>query len=137
MVLAVACGTDAVGVAECRALEHERCEAAVSCGYPDVAECERFERDQCLHGVPLATISVTDLDACARDIQRAGRCAAVQGPGTAASACAEPVATQPPSTACELILSPERAASCAFLNPTPEPVVPPAPNAPAAPDAGR
>jgi hypothetical protein len=116
LVAVLGCGTDAVGVAECRAFERVRCQAAAACGYPDVPACERFERDHCLHGVALETISAIELDACAADVGRAGRCAAEQGADTAASACSETVATAAPAaTACEVVLSPERASSCAFL----------------------
>jgi hypothetical protein len=138
LAVAVGCGTEAVGVAECRAFERVRCQAAAACGYPDVEECERFERDHCLHGVALDTISAIELDACARDVGRAGRCAAGQGASTAASACSEAVLTvAPPPTACEVVLTPQLASSCAFLVPggvgASVPVVAPAA---AIPDAG-
>jgi hypothetical protein len=134
-VCAVAgCGTDAEGVAECRAFERVRCQAAAACGYPNVAECERTARDQCLHGVALARISATELDACTVDVGRAGRCAAGQGEETLATACSEPVATGTPnSTACEVVLRPELATSCAVLVPTATSA--PAPTTPAG-DAG-
>jgi hypothetical protein len=125
------CGTDAVGVAECRAFERVRCEAAAACGYPNVDECQRYERDHCLHGVALDTVSAIEFDACAQDVDRAGRCAAAQGANTVASACNEAVVTAAPSsTACEVVLSPERASACAFL--VSETAVAPAPEAPAA-----
>jgi len=117
VLAAVGCGTDVVGVAECRAFERVRCEAAVACGYPDVAECKRFARDHCLHGVPLESINAIELDACALDVERAGRCAAAQGPSTLTSGCAEPVPTDSPRSACEVVSSPEVANSCAFLSP--------------------
>jgi hypothetical protein len=129
------CGTDAEGVAECRAFERVRCQAAAACGYPNVAECERFERDHCLHGVAAASISPTELDACALDIGRAGRCAAQQGADTPANACSEPVPTGTPApTACEVVLRPELASSCAVLVPGSGSA--PAPDAPAG-DAGN
>lgn len=133
---AVGCGTDAVGVAECRAFERVRCQAAASCGYPDVAECERFERDHCLHGVDLESISAIELDACAQDVARAGRCAAGQGPNAAVSACSEPVVTESaPRTACEVVLSPEFASSCVFLDPGASALAP-ARSSPSASDGG-
>jgi hypothetical protein len=133
---AMGCGTDAVGVSECRAFEQVRCQAAASCGYPDVAECERFQRDHCLHGVELESINTIQLDACAQDVGRAGRCAAGQGPDTAVSACDEPVVTEStPRTACEVVLSPELAASCVFLVPGASALAPSRPVTPA-PDGG-
>jgi hypothetical protein len=138
LAVAVGCGTDAVGVGECRAFERVRCQAAAACGYPDVEECERFERDHCLHGVALDRISAIELDACAQDVGRAGRCAAEQGATTAANACSEPVLTAaPPPTACEVVLTPQLASSCTFLAPgsvgAGAPVVAPAASLP---DAG-
>jgi hypothetical protein len=130
------CGTDAVGVSECRAFERVRCQAAASCGYPDVAACERFERDHCLHGVDLESINSVELDACAQDVGRAGRCAAGQGPDTAVGACADPVATESaPRTACEVVLSPELASSCVFLV-SGASALAPSPPATATPDGG-
>ncbi len=49
---AAGCGTDAVGVDECRDIEEARCEAAQFCDIvDDVDACKRFYRDQCLHGL--------------------------------------------------------------------------------------
>jgi hypothetical protein len=125
-----------VGVGECRAFENVRCEAAVACGYPDVAACQRFERDHCLHGVPLEDISAIQLDACAQDVARAGRCAAERGPDTAVAGCGEVVLTQTsPHTACEVVQSPELATSCAFLAPQASAAAVPAAPAPMQPAA--
>jgi hypothetical protein len=130
-VAALGCGTDAVGVSSCRALERSRCAAAASCGFPDVAECQRFERDHCLHGVQLEDVSSIELDACIQDIEAAGRCAEASGATTAANACTPVLRAAPPTTtACDVIRSPEKASSCAFLVPgttTPTPVAPVAP----------
>jgi hypothetical protein len=110
------CGTDAQGVSGCRALEDARCEAAASCGYPNVDECRRYQRDQCLHGVAIESSSSVQLDACIADIERAGRCAAAQGATTAASRCTEPIATETGTpTACDVVVRPEQATSCAFF----------------------
>jgi hypothetical protein len=119
LVAAAGCGTDAEGTAECRAFERVRCEAAAACGYPDVDECIRYERDQCLHGVAIESITSAQLDGCAQDVARAGRCAAGQGPDTPAASCSESVPTGvATATACDVVVSPERAVSCAFLVPT-------------------
>ena len=123
------CGTDAVGVSGCRALERARCEAALACGYPNVDECRRYQRDQCLHGVALESATAVELDACVTDIERAGRCAAAQGATTAASSCTEPIATDTGArTACDVVVRPEQATSCAFFSdaPTGETPAPPA-----------
>lgn len=125
LAVAVGCGTDAEGTAECRAFERVRCQAAAACGYPDVDECIRYERDQCLHGVALETITVAEFDGCAQDVGSAGRCAAAQGPDTLAASCREPVATAvPTATACDVVRSPERALACAFLVPGAPPPAP-------------
>lgn len=125
------CGTDAIGVSECRAIERARCNAAVACGYPSAEECRRLQRDQCLHGVAAASVSSVEADACARDIERAGSCAAAAGPATSAAACTPPITTDVATrSACDVVLSPELTPSCAFLAPTATPAAP-APAAPA------
>jgi hypothetical protein len=132
LVVVNGCGTDAEGTGECRAFERVRCQAAAACGYPDVDECIRYERDQCLHGVALESITPAELDGCAADVARAGRCAAGQGPDTPAASCGEPVpADSATTTACDVVRSPERATSCAFLVPMAAAV------APVARDGGR
>jgi hypothetical protein len=134
LVALLGCGTEAVGVGECRALERARCTAGAACGFRDVAACERYQRDHCLHGVALEDVAVAEIDACVLDVERAGRCAASQGPTTPANTCAEPVILVSAGSACEVVRSPERAASCAFLAPDAVgPVTPP--EAPAS-DAG-
>lgn len=129
VLLAVSCGTDAVGTTECREIEQARCAAASACGFPDVTECERYYRAHCLHGVPLDAVSSVEVDNCVRDIERAGRCASGQGPNTAPGACAEAVSLVGLAPAiCDVVRSPEVAASCAFLGSvesTPPPVVVP------------
>jgi hypothetical protein len=133
-VLLLGCGTDAVGVGECRALERARCAAGAACGFRDVAACERYERDHCLHGVALDDVSVAQIDACVLDVERAGRCAASQGVTTPANTCAEPVILLSPGSACDVVRTPERAASCAFL--APGAIVPVTPPVVQDPDAG-
>jgi hypothetical protein len=128
--LAGSCGTDAVGVSECREVEQARCGAAVSCGYADVEECRRFYRDHCLHGVALDKVDTVQVDQCVAQIQSAGQCAAEQ-PGAAPADCAQPIATQTSVKVCDVVLRPELATACAFLVPAPEPAA-----APAAADAG-
>jgi hypothetical protein len=130
------CGTDAVGVSECRAIERARCDAAVACGYPNAEECRRLQRDQCLHGVAADTVTSVEADSCVRDIERAGACAAAAGPTTAAAACAPPIVTDVSTrSACDVVVSPEITPSCAFLVPSALPAPAPAPAAPT-PDGG-
>jgi hypothetical protein len=117
--LAGSCGTDAVGVSECREVERARCAAAVNCGYPDVDECQRFYRDHCLHGVPLDSVNTIDIQNCVLQIESAGRCAAEQ-PGSAPSACEVPILTQSEvGNVCDVVLQPQLASACAFLSPAP------------------
>lgn len=130
--LVAACGTDAVGVADCRELETARCEAAAACGYPAVSECRRYVRDHCLHGLPLEETPSGSVAACANLLEAAGACAASLGAEVAPGSCSPPLATDGSArTICDVILRPESAAACAFL--TAEPA--PAPNTPA--DAGN
>jgi hypothetical protein len=129
--LAGSCGTDAVGIAECREIEQARCAAAASCGFPDVDECERFYRDHCLHGVALEELNQVDVDSCVEEIERAGRCA-TEAPGSTPAACPEPILTESEVVnVCAVVLQPELASACAFLSP------PPAPAAPSADFGGR
>jgi hypothetical protein len=132
-MMALGCGTDAVGVGDCRELENARCAAGPACGFPDIAACQRYERDHCLHGVPLESISAGQIDACVLDIQRAGQCAVNEGRLTPANICSPPVALAVAGTACDVIRSPERALSCSFLAPGQTPDPPPDPTNP---DAG-
>ncbi len=118
LALSLACGTDAVGVADCREIERARCEAAAPCGFPDVAECRRYSRDHCLHGLAAESPGPTDVDACATDLAAAGQCAASQGASTAPDACDPPLATDgTAASVCDVISRPERASACSFLLP--------------------
>ena len=124
--LAGSCGTDAVGVSECREIEDARCAAAASCGFPDVEECQRFYRDHCLHGVAVEDVSAVQVDACVAELERAGRCAAEQ---VAPDACSEPLRMEVAAAqVCDLVLQPEQLTACAFLAATapaqPEPAAP-------------
>jgi hypothetical protein len=121
LALSVACGTDAIGVSDCREIESARCGAAPPCGFPAVTECRRYSRDHCLHGLAVAGPSPADVDACASDIAAAGQCAASLGPMTSPDACDPPLATDgTAASVCEVIARPERASACAFLSPATE-----------------
>lgn len=124
--LAGSCGTDAVGVSECREVEEARCTAAVSCGYSDVEECRRFYRDHCLHGVALDKVDAVQVDQCVAQLQNAGQCAAEQ-PEVAPANCTQPIETQGNvAKVCDVVLRPELATACAFLVPAPAPAPEPA-----------
>jgi hypothetical protein len=115
--LAASCGTDAVGISECREVERARCAAAVSCGYPDVEECQRFYRDHCLHGVALDSVDTVDVANCVQQIESAGSCAAAQ-PDSPPSGCQVPIPTRSEvANVCDVVLQPELASACAFLSP--------------------
>jgi len=126
LVTASSCGTNAVGVDDCRDIEQARCRAQASCldadGVPlitDVPACERYYRDHCLHGFavkPPASASVSD---CVQLIETAGRCA--QEDSESPLACTETRTRRYTgfATACDLVTHPELAAECAFLSDVP------------------
>lgn len=119
--LLAACGTDARGVTECREIEKARCAAAVDCGYPDQLQCERFVHDHCLHGVIPLTVDAIAVTECREAIEAAATCAQVQGPDTLSEDCTssiEPTFVVAP-TVCELIIRPELAVACVFLEEEP------------------
>ena len=132
----VGCGTDAVGVDECRQIERARCKAAEACGrVDDVKACQRFYRDQCLHGLALKNAPATrKVEACVETIELAGECAK-QGAETAIADCAKsPTSATTLTTACDIVLSPEETAECAFLIDEEEP--PPTPDSGGSADTG-
>jgi hypothetical protein len=126
------CGTDAVGVDDCRKIESARCEAAVHCeGSFDVADvdaCKRYYRDHCLHGLRIADRPGSPvLNRCVVAINAAGDCAA-EDADMMVAACANKdpkrLVDQPDTSlesVCDLIEFPERTAECSFLAPEPEP----------------
>ena len=74
------CGSDAVGIDECRTIETARCEAATACGFtPEkVQSCTLFYRDECLHGVENAdagTPTTPNIDACVAAVNATAACA--------------------------------------------------------------
>lgn len=120
------CGTDAVGVDECRTLELARCEEANACGFvEDVGACQRYYRNHCLHGLATSTRPAQDeRDRCVEAIRRAGACAREEGPETPLASCAEgPPAEALPErtleTTCDVVRRPWETSACAFLNPPP------------------
>lgn len=105
-VLTPACGTDAVGIEDCRAIEEARCAAGHACGVvADVEDCQRFYRDQCLHGLAVRSPGRPAVEDCVAAVEAAGECARAGG-GEAEGCDAAP---------CDGIVHPERMPACAFL----------------------
>src|SRR5262245_50800694 len=90
IAFAPGCGTDPVGVDDCRSIEQARCEAAKPCGLiTDVSACQRFYRDECLHGLAVSSSpGSTEVEKCAAAVRAAGRCEAAH-PREPLSACVE------------------------------------------------
>ncbi len=121
-----ACGTDAVGIDECREIEFARCKAAVTCGTIEAEEqeaCERFYRDQCLHGLAASIHPGPDQQtACVEAVESAGACAAADK-DTSLSGCADGAPARAASgktleTACDVVARPWDTVECGFLNPS-------------------
>lgn len=121
VVHASGCGTDAVGVEECRDIEEARCEAAQYCGLvasDEVDQCKRFYRDQCLHGMAAGERpGAPRVKKCVTTIRLAGECA--KAGGKTLADCAAQGLTPSEKTyhteACEIVQEPEGAAECEFL----------------------
>jgi hypothetical protein len=110
--LALACGTDAVGVEACRQIESARCLQAPNCGIDlstpvhrnapttDIDACVRFYHEQCLHGLATTTEpGAVQVKACV-DAINTGDCNVVKAPESSA-ACAwliPPAAPAAPTT---------------------------------------
>jgi hypothetical protein len=126
LVTGSGCGTNAVGVDECRDIENARCEASEPCGLvDDVPACKRYYRDHCLHGLATAPPAGASVDSCVQVIKAAGACAE-SDPEARLEDCEPgvPEAQSGLSTACDVVLHPELAAECSFLTdvpPEPEP----------------
>jgi hypothetical protein len=137
IVSASGCGTEAIGVSDCRDIEQARCSAGSSCGLiDDPGACERFYRDACLHGLSAEPPKGASVGRCVEVIRAAGRCAEDDSE-TPLEDCGETV-TDPASdlqTACDVVRFPERAPECAFLSPEPEPE--PEPEDEGEPDSGE
>lgn len=115
-----ACGTDAVGVSECRDIENVRCEAGAYCtDFRNVSACRRFQRDHCLHGLRVDDVPPSQIQACVEALRRAGECARDQGPSTAPAECASSIESSAASI-CDVVLQPELSEACAFLVPEEE-----------------
>ncbi len=126
LVSGVSCGTDAVGVDDCRKIEEARCEAATHCEgdlqVDDVDACKRYYRDHCLHGLAVDQApGDPTVNRCVSAIEAAGNCAA-DDPNVSAAACArEALALDEPGderieTACDVVRYPELIPECDFLS---------------------
>lgn len=126
-VLAVACGSEPVGVEECRRIESARCTASTACADVTEAEatyCVSFYRDQCLHGFvnKAADYSDATITACVSAIQAVEACARTGVMNMAGCSSATLVAGVDPATTllCTIIKrTPEVLTACAFLTPNP------------------
>ena len=137
LAAAPGCGSDAVGVGECREIERARCEVGSACGLvSDLDACRRFYRDHCLHGLSLEeSPSKQRLDRCTNLILALAACVKNLGADASYAECG----LQVPATlekACGVVESPEQTEACAFLVPD-QPPVPDASGAETGPaDAG-
>ncbi len=116
VVHSTGCGTDAVGVDECRDIESARCEAGAFCGLvEDVEQCKRFYRDQCLHGLANGDRPGSpQVKACIATIRAAGECAKAGVEDVASCTPALPSLTIH-NKVCDVVLRPEGAVKCEFL----------------------
>lgn len=122
-VVQAGCGTDAVGVDECRDIENARCEAGAHCGLvDDVEACKRFYRDQCLHGLTHSRPGAPQVTACTQTILDAGECAQ-QGVTSIAECTALTGRLTVHTAVCDVVLKPQGIQSCEFL--AAQPVVAP------------
>ncbi len=96
LVLATACGTDAVGVETCKKIERVRCQWAEACGVDldkpvirrakstsKVDDCFRFYEDACLHGLPVADPNDAGVVQACIDSINTGNCDWVRHPENA------------------------------------------------------
>lgn len=133
------CGTEARGIAECRALESARCDAVALCGYPDVFACKRFVREHCLHGLLSDLPEPLQLTACLQAIEAAGACLQQNGAEAVSAECGPPLEVEGPSRpVCDVLRRPENLTACVRFGipPSEPPPAPEAPSSPGTPDAG-
>lgn len=138
--LAPGCGTDAVGVEDCRTIEQARCDAGAACGLvKDVDACRRFYRDHCLHGFALESApGTTQVKACAAVINAAAACAQQLGPQVSTADCPGMTESGPTALplACDVVSQPEKTEGCRFLVPSTPPITIDAPTDTGSSDSG-
>lgn len=118
-----ACGTDSVGVSECRQIEEARCSAAAKCGsVEDLQACKAFFHDHCLHGLAIEEAPrANTVKACVDTIAAAGTCAAKHGAKTPPLECnSEKLKSTEAQRVCDVVEEPELAKACSFLVPEPQ-----------------
>jgi hypothetical protein len=110
------CGSDAVGVDDCRDIENARCVAGEACGLvDDVDACKRFYRDQCLHGLTAGERpGKPRVDECVKAIETAGNC---RKKGSEDLVDCDPVVSLKTglTKVCDVVKKPELIAECDFL----------------------
>ena len=120
------CGTDAVGVSQCRTIEAARCRAGVACRLvDDLDACLRYTRDHCLHGTDTGgTPKRAQVSRCEGVIEAAGECAQDSRRMSAATCGIDLVNGTSGATVCDVVTEPERAQLCSFLAPDEAPPAP-------------
>jgi hypothetical protein len=118
LVGAPGCGSDAVGVEDCREIERARCNAGEACGLvSDVDACRRFYRDHCLHGLALdKSPSRQQLERCTDLIQDVANCVKAVGREVRLQDCGI-TGRNSLATACDVVSIPEQTEACQFLVP--------------------
>ena len=116
---AYGCGTDAVGIEDCRQIEQARCDAGAACGVvKDVDACKRFYRDHCLHGLAIAdSPGPTRVKACVTALAAAAQCEREFGPQAPTASCGAEIGLTGLTSACEVVSRPEETEPCRFLVP--------------------
>jgi hypothetical protein len=127
LTVAYGCGTDAVGVEDCRQIEQARCDAGAACGLvKDLDACKRFYRDHCLHGLAIEdSPGPTRVKACVTALTAAAECARINGPEAPIATCGDQIGrigVTALASVCEVVSRPEQTEPCRFLVPdTPPP----------------
>jgi hypothetical protein len=122
VLLAIGCGTKAVGMTECRDIEFARCQAGVSCGLVrDVEACKQHYQDHCLHGLAVDDVPRQNkIKDCVDAITAAGTCAKRHGRKATPKQCGDDFSDSDAKRICDIVDEPEQAAQCTFLIPDPE-----------------
>jgi hypothetical protein len=123
-LVAPGCGTDPVGVDDCRRIEQARCAAAEACGIvDDVEACQRYYREHCLHGLAAAERpGAPAMQDCVDAIEAAGACARDAGDVALGDCPDGPPATPTDADVtgpCDVVEAPELVEECSFLLPVP------------------
>ncbi len=133
VLLAFACGTDAVGVDACRNIENARCEAAPVCKGDDfsfgittetqVRNCKTLYRDQCLHGlenIDGGEPSDGKVTKCVKAIRATAACKKAGALLIAECVDVSVIAGAEGKSPCEILTEVEHLTECAFVAPPPK-----------------